>query len=86
MLMTPEPLGMLLWGEKRQNDGGRRGRAKAEQFKRHRENQDLKATNLALPRRFDAVHAPTYQVPAEPAPMRPGSENFLRVASRGLRC
>lgn len=86
MLMTPDPLRMILWGDKRVPDGGRRGRAKAEQFKRDRKNQELKSTNLALPRRFDAVHAPAYQVPTESAPMRPGSENFLRVASRGLRC
>lgn len=86
MLMTPEPLRMLEWGGKREFDGGRRGRRKAMEFKRSREAASVSPENVALPRRFDAVHAPIYEKPVSSTPMRPGAEDFLNVASLGVNC
>jgi len=86
MLMTPEPLRMLTWGDKRVPDGGNRGRRKAMEFKRSRETARPNPESVAAPRRFDAVHAPVYEKPVSSRPMRPGAEDFLRVASRGSSC
>lgn len=86
MLMTPEPLGFLQWGAQRVPDGGRRGRRKAQEFKKSQEAARLVPANVAAPRRFDAVHAPVYEKPVSSTPMRPGAEDFLCVASRGASC
>ena len=86
MLMTPEPLRLLDWGEKRVPDGGRRGRRKSLEFKRSQEAAGTNSKNVAMPRRFDAVHAPVYKKPVSSTPMRPGAEDFLHVASRGASC
>ena len=86
MLMTPEPLRMLQWDDKRESDGGRRGRRKAMEFKRSRETARVNPEHVAMPRRFDAVHAPVYKRPVSSTPMRPGAEDFLNVASRGVNC
>lgn len=87
MLMTPEPvLPLLRWGERRKEDGGRRGRVKAREYERDQAKAKQQPSSLALPNRYDAMHAPVYQAPAVSAPVRPGSEDFLRIASRGVRC
>lgn len=81
MLMTPEPM-VLRWGGRRKEDGGRRGRAKSQQYER----SQSKPAAPAQPNRYDAMHAPVYQAPPASTPLRPGSDDFLRIASRGVRC
>ena len=87
MLMTPEPmLPLLNWGDKRRADGGKRGRVKAREYARSLEKANSKAADIAQPNRYDAMHAPVYKAPAASVPVRSGSEDFLRIASRGVRC
>lgn len=86
MLMTPDPLRLLQWGDKRVSDGGHRGRRKTMEFNRSRNAAHVNPENVATPRRFDAVHAPVYEKPVSSTPIRPGAEDFLRVASRGTSC
>ena len=87
MLMTPEPmLPLLNWGDKRRADGGKRGRVKAREYARSLEKANSKAADIAQPNRYDAMHAPVYKAPVGSVPMRPGAEDFLRIASRGVRC
>lgn len=40
---------------------------------------------MAMPRCNDVIHAPMYQPPRQQS-LRPGSLDFLRIASRGNRC
>ena len=87
MLMTPDPvLTSLHWGERRKEDGGKRGRRKAWEYERDQAKKTQQPPSLALPNRYDAMHAPVYEAPAASVPMRPGAEDFLRIASRGVRC
>ncbi|MNT17511.1 hypothetical protein D3C72_1526610 [compost metagenome] len=86
MLNVPEPtLPMLRWGEQRQPDGGKRGRARAREYERSQDKPQVREACIAQPCRYDVLRAPKYTPPAAAA-VRAGADDFLRVASRGVRC
>ncbi|MEG1278803.1 MAG: hypothetical protein RSD57_14600 [Comamonas sp.] len=84
MLMTPDP--MLRWGDRRREDGGRRGQARTRQYERSLDKPEHKGARLALPSRYDLMHGPVYEPVAAAAPVRPGANDFLQIASLGVRC
>ena len=76
---------LLDWGDTRSPDGGRRGRARRNQYERSLERPVHKPAHVAQPARYDMLRAPIYK-PAPAAPMRAGADDHIRIASRGLRC
>lgn len=86
MLMTPDPvLPQLRWGDRRRADGGVRGKARTRQYERSLDKPAHKEAAVAQPNRYDVMSAPRYTPPAA-RPVRAGANDFMRIASLGVRC